>query len=268
MTDIASAFRNADGALAPDLLRCLDFMNALPFFQSYKRASWEALRIGAADMILDAACGVGFDVFELAKLYRGALIVGVDSSKPFLEIARERARDDPNAAFIRGDARRLAFEDDVFDGARIDRSLQHITSPTAAIGEMVRVTRPNGRIVVTEPDWGTFFVYNGDRETGERIAAHWRKSFANPFIGREAGGLLAASGVDDIACRIHALCVTRLDEADVIFDLTRVEANCVAAGRLTAGEAEAWRKLSAQAANDGTFLACLNIIQYDGAVQK
>jgi hypothetical protein len=45
MPDIAEAFRDADGALAPDPLHCLDFMNRLPFFESYKRASWEALRI-------------------------------------------------------------------------------------------------------------------------------------------------------------------------------------------------------------------------------
>jgi hypothetical protein len=133
---------------------------------------------------------------------------------------------------------------------------------------MARVVRPRGRIIVTEPDWGTFFVYNGDRETGEAVAGFWLKSFANPFIGREAGGMLAACGVADVACRVHALCVTQLNEAEVIFDLERVAENCVAAGVLETARAAEWRRPSQLAEKNGSFLACLNIIQYGGTVVK
>ena len=268
MPDIAEAFRNADGALQPELLRCLDFMNALPFFRTYKAASWDALRVAAKGRILDVACGVGFDAIELARGRPAAEFVGADRSKRFLDVARARAQGVKNVAFVEGEADRLPFESNAFDGVRIDRSLQHIPSPLDVVGEMVRVARPGGRIVVTEPDWGTFFVYNGEFKTAATIADFWRKSFANPFIGREAGGLLAACGVADIACRAHALTVTRLDEADVIFDLERVEENCVAAGVLTRAGAQEWRAASQNAAQSGSFLACLNIIQYDGTAAK
>jgi SAM-dependent methyltransferase len=268
MTDIASSFRNADGAMRSDLIRCLDFMNGTPFFQRYKKESWDALQISERSEILDVACGVGFDVIELARRFPGAEIYGLDPSKGFLELARERAQGLANARFIGGDSRRLPFGDNCFDAVRIDRSLQHINAPIEALREMVRVTRAGGRIVVAEPDWGTFFVYNGDLATGAKIVGFWEKSFANPFIGREAGVLLQQCGVEFLGCRAHALIVRSGEAADIIFDLTRVTDNCVSARVLTGEEAERWRAATQAACRSGGFLACLNIILWEGLVAK
>ena len=153
-----------------------------------------------------------------------------------------------------------------FDGVRIDRSLQHISAPIEALREMVRVTRKGGRIVVAEPDWGTYFVYNGKLETGAKMAGLWEKSFANPYIGREIGVLLQKCGVENIGCRAHALVVRSLDAAEIIFDLTRVTENCVSAGVLTRDEAEDWSSASKAASQSGAFLACLNIMLWEGSI--
>jgi SAM-dependent methyltransferase len=268
MADIASSFRHADGAMRSELTRCLDFMNGTPFFKRYKKESWDALRISGKAEILDVACGVGFDVIELARRFPAANLYGLDPSRGFLELARERARGLSNARFIGGDSRRLPFTDNCFDAVRIDRSLQHIYAPIEALREMVRVTRSGGRIVVAEPDWGTFFVYNGDLATGAKIAGFWEKSFANPFIGREAGVLLQECGVANISCRAHALIVRNGEEAEIIFDLTRVTENCVSANALTQEEAERWGQSTQAACRSGGFLACLNIMLWEGLVSK
>lgn len=268
MSDIASGFQDADGSMEGDLLHCLDFMNGLPFFRSYKEATWKALRIAGKSRILDVACGAGFDSIEIARIYPQCDVVGVDISKRFLEIAKSRAKDLPNAVFVQGRADHLEFEDNAFDAVRIDRSLQHIHAPINAIREMVRVTRPGGRIVVAEPDWGTYFVYNGDLDTGAKMARFWLQSFVNPYIGREAGALLAAQGVTEISCRVHALAARRLDEATIIFDLDRVTENCVKSGALSGTEATDWRARSEAASRNETFLACLNIFEFDGGVAK
>ena len=264
MTDIASSFRDADGAMWSDLTRCLDFMNGTPFFRRYKAESWEALRISGANRILDVACGVGFDVIELARRFPDADVYGLDPSQGFLDTARERAQDLANARFVRGDSRRLPFSDGCFDAVRIDRSLQHIAAPLKALREMVRVARKGGRIVVAEPDWGTFFVYNGDLAAGAKIARFWERSFANPYVGREAGVLLEQCGVLSIDCRAHALVVRSGDAADIIFDLTRVTDNCVSANVLTREEAERWRQATLTACRSGAFLACLTIMLWEG----
>jgi SAM-dependent methyltransferase len=266
MTDIALGFRHADGAMRSDLTRCLDFMNGTPFFKRYKQETWDALQIAGNSNILDVACGVGFDVIELARRFPRANVYGLDPSQGFLGLARQRAEGLANARFVGGDSRRLPFSDNRFDAVRIDRSLQHIAAPIKALREMVRVTRKGGRIVVAEPDWGTFFVYNGDLATGARIAGVWEKSFANPYIGREAGVLLRQCGVENIGCRAHVLVVRSVEAADIIFDLGRVIENCVAAGALTRDEAEGWRQATESACESGAFLACLNIMLWEGSV--
>jgi ubiquinone/menaquinone biosynthesis C-methylase UbiE len=93
MENIATAFRDSDGAgVFADLVRCLDFMNDLPFFKAYKAATWPRLDIKKSSRILDVGCGVGFDVIGMATLYPSSEIWGVDISDRFIEIARSRAK--------------------------------------------------------------------------------------------------------------------------------------------------------------------------------
>lgn len=268
MTDVAIAFRDPDGPMKGSLVHCLDFMNDLPFFRTYKEHTWRSLGIGEAGRFLDIACGVGFDVAQMAKTFPRSEFVGIDKSRNFLDRARARAAPLPNASFVEGEADRLPFPDGAFAGARIDRSLQHLPDPTAAIAEMVRVTRSGGRIVASEPDWGTFVLYNGDRIAGDKMTEKWRQSIAHPFIGRELGLAFERSGAVDIGLCAHTLALTWLPEADVVFDLARLEKNCIASGVLTEPEAWDWRRMSEIASASGTFLACLTIVERWGTVRK
>jgi ubiquinone/menaquinone biosynthesis C-methylase UbiE len=129
MIDVAYAFRNADGPLQGVLVDCLDFMNGLESFKAYKKHSWKSLEIRRGMKILDVACGVGYDVIEMAKAFPNCEITGVDKSRSFLDIASSRALGLTNAAFVDGDADHLPFPAHAFDGVRIDRALQQSTSP-------------------------------------------------------------------------------------------------------------------------------------------
>lgn len=88
---------------------------------------------------MDVACGIGFDVIEMAKRFPAAEIWGVDISESFLAIARSRSENLANIKFVQGDGGHLPLPTHEFDGVRIDRSLQHMEDPRAAIKEMVRV---------------------------------------------------------------------------------------------------------------------------------
>jgi len=69
----------------------------------------------------------------------------------------KRAR--PRLDFVAGDATRLPFADDSFDAATISFGLRNIVDPDAGLRELLRVTRPGGRLVVCEfssPTWTPF----------------------------------------------------------------------------------------------------------------
>jgi SAM-dependent methyltransferase len=266
MTDIGSAFQRPDGQLHADLIACLDYLNGLEFFRRYKAGSWGALRIAPNDLVLDVACGLGFDVIELAQRHSAARFVGVDIGEGFLEIARERAKGLANAEFVRCDSGRLSFAARTFSAARIDRALQHIAQPEATVADMARVVALGGRLVAVEPDWGTFVLYNGAAAPSDAIAKSWVGSFRNPSIGRALGAMFDACGLRDVDCEIFPLHTADLACADKVFDLPRVIANCVSGGVLAEHDAIDWRRDAEDASSRGTFFASLNLVQWVGVV--
>jgi SAM-dependent methyltransferase len=108
--------------------------------------------------ILDVGCGVGHWGRVLARaLPPETNLVGVDREPAWVAKAEERA----TAAGLgrrfscrQGLAEALPFEDASFDAVTCQTLLMHVASPAAVLGEMVRVTRPGGLVLVSEPTNG------------------------------------------------------------------------------------------------------------------
>jgi SAM-dependent methyltransferase len=100
------------------------------------------------ERVLDSGTGTGALAFALAPLVRE--VVGVDIVPELLEEARRRAGEFPNVSFVEGDATRLDLAGGSFDIAACFRTLHHIARPELALAELVRVTRPGGRILVID----------------------------------------------------------------------------------------------------------------------
>ena len=97
---------------------------------------------------LDSGTGSGALAFALAPHVRE--VVGVDIVPELLEQARKRAERLPNVTFVEGDSTKLPFEYGSFDLAGTLRTLHHIARPELAMAELVRVTRPRGRVLVID----------------------------------------------------------------------------------------------------------------------
>jgi ubiquinone/menaquinone biosynthesis C-methylase UbiE len=97
---------------------------------------------------LDSGTGSGALAFALAPHVRE--VVGVDIVPELLEQAQKRAERFPNATFVEGDATKLPFDYGSFDLAGTLRTLHHIARPELAMAELVRVTRPRGRVLVVD----------------------------------------------------------------------------------------------------------------------
>ena len=97
------------------------------------------------DVVLDLAAGTGTSSQPFAD--GGATVVPCDFSLGMLQVGK-RAR--PGLPFTAGDGTRLPFADDTFDAVTISFGLRNIVDPRAGLVEMLRVTRPGGRLVVGE----------------------------------------------------------------------------------------------------------------------
>ncbi|GAA4786719.1 hypothetical protein GCM10023200_21030 [Actinomycetospora chlora] len=95
--------------------------------------------------VLDAACGTGRWSAYLAG--RGHAVTGVDRSPAMLDRARTKL---PDARFLDGDLTRLPLPDASVDAAVCALALVHVADLAAAVGELARVVRPGGRVVVSD----------------------------------------------------------------------------------------------------------------------
>lgn len=115
----------------------------------------DAADVGSGTRVLDVACGTGNAALTARR--RGARVTGVDLTPAMLDVARERATVvDADVDWREGDAAALPFDDDGFDVTL--SCLGHVFVPdaSAAGDELVRVTRPGGRLAFTSwtPDGG------------------------------------------------------------------------------------------------------------------
>jgi demethylmenaquinone methyltransferase/2-methoxy-6-polyprenyl-1,4-benzoquinol methylase len=111
---------------------------------------WRRDVINAVDarpgqLVLDLAAGTGTSSEPFVE--RGATVVPCDFSIGMLRVGKQ-AR--PHLPFTAGDGTRLPFADDTFDAATISFGLRNIVDPLAGLRELLRVTRPGGRLVVCE----------------------------------------------------------------------------------------------------------------------
>jgi demethylmenaquinone methyltransferase/2-methoxy-6-polyprenyl-1,4-benzoquinol methylase len=136
--DVASMF---DG-----VAKRYDITNTVLSFgqdRGWRKATREALNLTAGETVLDLAAGTGVSTEELAR--SGAWCVATDFSKGMLKAGVSR-----EVPMVAGDAMHLPYGDNVFDAATISFGLRNVSDFDAGLREILRVTRPGGRLVVCE----------------------------------------------------------------------------------------------------------------------
>lgn len=122
-------------------------------------------RLRAGERVLDVACGSGTAALVAARRY--CEVTGIDYVPSLLERARLRTDAEGYAAeFLEADAQDLPFPDDTFDAVLSVYGVQFAPDQQQAANELLRVTRPGGRIVLASPvptGWsGDFFAVHAD----------------------------------------------------------------------------------------------------------
>lgn len=108
---------------------------------------FDYLELADGDRVLDCGCGMGFHLFALARLRRLDL-VGLDADPERLAWAR---RERVPGELVLGDAERLPFADESFDGVLMSEVLEHLPDDAGALAEVRRVLKPGGVLAVSVP---------------------------------------------------------------------------------------------------------------------
>ncbi len=223
------------------LVTALDEIAALPAVRRLRAAATEMLAPRLGDRLLDVGCGIGDEVRLLAAAVgpEGS-VIGVDSSETMLAEARKRTiRSGGPIEYRLSDATRLDVATASVDGCRCERVLQHIADPSAVMAELVRVTRPGGRIAVIDSDWGMHSVHGADPDVTGRVLASWADHAANGWSGRQLPALFASQGM--VERMVVAETLTSVDPTTPTRPpFPQMAAAACGTGAITDDEATAW----------------------------
>lgn len=133
-----------------DLLNHLLSLNIDKGWRRMVRAEIAGVLTRDDAIVLDVACGTGDLSLELKHDAR-ARVIGTDFCRPMLAIAAEKAASvDGELPLVEADAMALSFADDTFDAVTIAFGLRNLPDHDAGLGELLRILKPGGKLVVLE----------------------------------------------------------------------------------------------------------------------
>ena len=119
----------------------------------WRERAADRAELAPGESALDVCCGTGDFALELSRrVSPSGRVVGCDFSEPMLDLAREKAaaRGAPGVRFEWADALRLPYDADRFDAVTVGFGVRNLSDLDRGLGEMTRVLRPGGRLVVLE----------------------------------------------------------------------------------------------------------------------
>ena len=197
----------------------------------------DTLRPQPGEHVLEVGCGAGIADLMLGLLEPGSVrYCGIDIKPARVREARGAARDhglrlDLAVADVRG----IPFRDATFESTFAIGVLQHVSDASHAVAELARVTRPDGRVLLVEPDNANRYWFSS-LESGRRAfdlstqffasrakeTPRTRTRIIDRALGPHLPALCRAAGIDGIGIHLFPVTRTRLGApVPIVWDARR-----------------------------------------------
>jgi demethylmenaquinone methyltransferase / 2-methoxy-6-polyprenyl-1,4-benzoquinol methylase len=147
----------------------------------WRQRAVDRAQVGPGDDALDICCGTGDLALELRRrIGPDGRVVGSDFSEPMLDLARAKSGEQGlPVEFGWADALNLPYGDDGFDAVTVGFGARNLADLDKGLGEMARVLRPGGRVVILE-------ITRPTREPLSSFYSLWFDRLV-PLLGQAAG---------------------------------------------------------------------------------
>ena len=113
---------------------------------------------------LDVGCGTGFVSICIAK--KGHPCYGIDISPIAVKMAEDRALSSNTAGkteFRVSSPTVIPYPNDFFEKVGAFAVIEHFTDPESVFGEMIRVLKPDGLLIIQSPNFLSPFVHQNEK---------------------------------------------------------------------------------------------------------
>ena len=187
----------------------INFLSLLDSQDSIKNVRAHAasrMNLAAGHKVLDLGCGIGGATFPIADaIGPNGLAAGVDISLAMVEEARKRAGDRPGVDFRIGDVTAIPFPAKFFDSARCERVFLYLPDRLAALREMMRVVKQEGRICLVDTEIDSTAIYSKNPKLTRKMTSLITASMPNGNSGRELPAFARQAGLKDVQTDCFAI---------------------------------------------------------------
>jgi SAM-dependent methyltransferase len=183
-------------------------------------------RLTADDVVLELGCGYGRVGLRLAQ---GAKrLVGIDTSRDSLALARRLAGPDSPCEFMMMDAARLAFGEAVFDAVVCVQNgiCSFGLDPDLLLRQALRVTRPGGRLLFStysERFWAHRLEWFAAQATAGLVGPiDYERTAAGIVVCQDGfrSAMISPAALAALGSSLHATpVITEVDESSVFCEI-------------------------------------------------
>lgn len=219
----------------------------------------DALALRPGDRVLDVGSGPGHQAFELSSIVGPTGSVGgVDPADSALEISRRRCFDLENVSFQYGTASELPFEDSTFDAVMSSQVFEYLPDIAGGLGEIFRVLRPGGRVLIHDTDWGALLWHSSDTDRMARLMEIWDGHLVDPHLPQSLGRKLTDAGFESVGAEgiVHA--ETDYDPSSMSAILLKFVVGYLVSQGVSQTEVDAWADDLTALASSGSYFYSSN----------
>ena len=243
---------------AAQMAAFLEERSNTPDSQAVNHKLCEVTAARPGERLLEVGSGSGVLCRMLAPDLRPAgCMLGLDISALMAVRAREYARSVGGVFFTAGRAENLPFPQASFDGVIAARLFLHAADPDVILGEMKRVVKPGGRLILMDWDFGTTAVDHPNRDLTRRLL-QWRNDHkgGNNWSGRQLWRMMQTAGLENLDVQTF-VSIAHTEVDSLTQSLWRAAQAACEGGAITSAEQESWVKELKSRIRDGTFFASI-----------
>jgi ubiquinone/menaquinone biosynthesis C-methylase UbiE len=159
------------------------------------------------------------------------------------------------------DASSLALNSSSFDSCRSERLFLHLQDPSQVLAEMVRVTKPEGWIVVVDTDAATVSFDTVETDIERRLLRFRAEQLLNNgYAGRQLYRLFRQCDLVDISVEMFPLFINKYATARYIAGLDETEKEAIKMGIITREELIRWHQDLESSAKKQVFFASASVV--------